>query len=290
MNSEHHTLQQVINRLSKDDIIAGNNMCHEPLPSIDAVTEIIRLVKAILFPEHLDAERYDASMRHYYIGANIERLHTLLAEQIRRSLTFSNPDCSADQDSKGLSLHFISALPEIRHLLLQDITAMYENDPAASGVEEVIFCYPGANAMIHYRIAHTLLTAGIPLLPRIITELAHSATGIDIHPGAVIGSHFSIDHGTGIVIGETCIIGHHVRLYQGVTLGAKNFKLDDVGHPLNIPRHPIIEDHVTIYSNSTILGRITIGHHTTIGGNLWVTRDIAPNSRIIQRPALTDPS
>ena len=138
--------------------------------------------------------------------------------------------------------------------------------------------------MLHYRIAHALLEMGVPLLPRIITEMAHSKTGIDIHPGAVIGPYFSIDHGTGVVIGETCIIGHHVSIYQGVTLGAKNFVLDDNGQPLNIPRHPILEDHVTVYSNATILGRVTIGSHAIIGGNLWVTHDVPAYGHVLQRP------
>jgi serine O-acetyltransferase len=141
--------------------------------------------------------------------------------------------------------------------------------------------------MINYRVAHELLTMGIPVLPRIITESAHSSTGIDIHPGAKIGEYFSIDHGTGVVIGETCIIGNHVRLYQGVTLGAKGFKLDDKGMPMNVPRHPILEDYVIVYSNSTILGRITIGHHTIIGGNIWQVNSVPPYSRIIQKKAVT---
>jgi len=141
--------------------------------------------------------------------------------------------------------------------------------------------------MINYRIAHELLKLNVPVIPRIITELAHSATGIDIHPGATIGEYFSIDHGTGVVIGETCVIGNHVRLYQGVTLGAKSFKLDDEGLPMNIPRHPILEDHVIVYSNSTILGRITIGHHSVIGGNIWQTSGVPPYSRILQRKAVS---
>jgi serine O-acetyltransferase len=152
---------------------------------------------------------------------------------------------------------------------------------------EVIFCYPVVQAMVHYRMAHELLQMGIPVLPRIITELAHSATGIDIHPGATIGEYFSIDHGTGVVIGETCIIGNHVTLYQGVTLGAKNFSLDSHGHPRNIPRHPIIEDNVTVYSNSTLLGRITVGHDSVIGGNVWLTHDVSPGSRVLQNKATT---
>ena len=150
----------------------------------------------------------------------------------------------------------------------------------------MIFCYPAIISMIHYRVAHELLLLGIPVIPRIITELAHSATGIDIHPGAQIGEYFSIDHGTGVVIGETCIIGNRVRLYQGVTLGAKSFTLDERGLPVNVPRHPILEDNVIVYSNSTILGRITIGHDSVIGGNVWQTSSVPPHSRVLQQKAV----
>ena len=146
----------------------------------------------------------------------------------------------------------------------------------------MILCYPSLVAMIHYRMAHRLLELGVPILPRIITELAHSLTGIDIHPGARIGEYFSIDHGTGVVIGETAIIGNHVQLYQGVTLGAKSFKFDENGNPINVPRHPIIEDNVVIYSNTSVLGRVTIGHDSIIGGNVWLTQDLPPYSKFFQ--------
>ena len=188
--------------------------------------------------------------------------------------------------AETLTLEFIDELPELKRLLYTDVEAMFDNDPAAETYGEVIFCYPVVNAMTHYRIAHALHVKNIPVIPRIITEQAHSKTGIDIHPGATIGEYFAIDHGTGVVIGETCIIGHHVTLYQGVTLGAKSFKYDEQGNVLNVPRHPIIEDHVTVYSNASILGRITIGHDSVIGGNIWVTRDVPPHSRIQQSRAV----
>ncbi len=181
---------------------------------------------------------------------------------------------------------FIDSLPQIKRLLLTDVEAMFNNDPAVENFGEIILCYPVVQAMVHYRTAHSLLKLGIPVIPRIITELAHSDTGIDIHPGAQIGEHFSIDHGTGVVIGETCVIGNHVTLYQGVTLGAKNFSLDSNGRPVNIPRHPIIEDNVTIYSNATVLGRITIGRGSIVGGNIWLTYSVPPGSRILQRKAV----
>ena len=173
-------------------------------------------------------------------------------------------------------------LSDIRQLLLSDVEAVALNDPAASSSVEVICCYPAITAMLHHRIAHALHKLGLPLLPRIISERAHSITGIDIHPAALIGASFGIDHGTGIVIGATTIIGHHVMLYQGVTLGARNFLHDADGRLLNEPRHPIIEDHVTIYSNTSVLGRIRVGHHSVIGGNLWITHDVAPQSQIRQ--------
>ena len=185
-----------------------------------------------------------------------------------------------------LALQFIDELPEIKRLIYTDVEAMFQNDPAATNYGEVIYCYPVVNTMTHYRIAHRLHEMKVPVIPRIITEQAHSKTGIDIHPGAQIGEYFAIDHGTGVVIGETCIIGNHVTLYQGVTLGAKSFKYDEQGNMLNVPRHPIIEDNVTIYSNASVLGRITIGHDSTIGGNIWLTHDIPPYSRILQSKAV----
>ena len=180
----------------------------------------------------------------------------------------------------------LKELPEIRRLLLTDVEAIAGNDPAAADREEVIACYPGVTAMLHYRVAHRMYRLGIPVLPRFITELAHSATGIDIHPAARIGEYFAIDHGTGIVIGATTVIGHHVMLYQGVTLGARNFRYDDTGRPLDVPRHPVLEDHVTVYSNTSILGHVRIGHDTIIGGNVWLTHDVPPNSRIQQGRAI----
>lgn len=189
---------------------------------------------------------------------------------------------AAERFGAETARRLLEALPELRRRLGTDVRAVCDGDPAASGCEEVILCYPALVAMTHYRLAHALWEFGVPILPRMITERAHSMTGIDIHPGAVIGDSFSIDHGTGVVIGETCIIGSHVRLYQGVTLGAKSFKFDDEGHILREPRHPILEDRVVVYSNSSILGRVRIGHDSIIGGNVWQTTDLAPHSRVIQ--------
>ncbi len=180
---------------------------------------------------------------------------------------------------------FMKELPAIRHELQTDVEAIANNDPAASDREEIIACYPGIEAILHYRVAHRLLGLDIPILPRFITELAHSATGIDIHPAAKIGEYFAIDHGTGVVIGATSVIGSHVMLYQGVTLGARNIKYDTKGRPIDLPRHPIIEDNVTVYSNTSILGNVRIGHDTVIGGNIWLTHDVPPYSRILQSKA-----
>jgi len=175
----------------------------------------------------------------------------------------------------------IEQLPKIQEMLAKDVLAIYYGDPASKSTKEVIQCYPGIIAITNYRIAHELYKLNIPVIPRIITEFAHSETGIDIHPGAQIGEYFAIDHGTGIVIGETCIIGNHVKIYQGVTLGAKSFPLDENGNPIKgIPRHPIVEDHVIIYAEATILGRVIIGHHSIIGANQWITNDIPPYTKL----------
>ena len=181
---------------------------------------------------------------------------------------------------------FLEKLPEIRQLILSDVEAVQSVDPAASDREEVIRCYPAVEAMLHFRAAHTLLKLGVKILPRMLTERAHSKTGIDIHPAASIGASFAIDHGTGIVIGATSIIGKNVTLYQGVTLGAKNFSYDASGAPMDIPRHPVLEDGVTVYSNASILGRVTIGHDSVIGGNVWLTVSVPPYSRIVQGKAI----
>ncbi len=263
-----------------------------PLPSVAQVEQIVSLVKSIIFPDYFNKRQPDETIRSYNIGVHMEELQRLLTKQIAHGLQFCK-DCDAIKtkeqvyrEAERLSLEFIDTLPEIKRLLYTDVQAMFDNDPAASNYGEVIFCYPVINTMTHYRIAHRLHELSVPVLPRIITEQAHSLTGIDIHPGARIGEFFAIDHGTGVVIGETCIIGNHVTLYQGVTLGAKSFKYDADGNMLNVARHPIIEDYVTVYSNASILGRITIGHHSVIGGNIWVTQDVPPHSRIQQSKAL----
>ncbi len=212
-------------------------------------------------------------------GAPLQKTHSVPANGPEKQ---PSPSSEAARFGADTSRRLLEALPELRRRLGTDVRAVFDGDPAAGSFEEVILCYPALVALTHYRLAHALWRCGVPILPRMITERAHAATGIDIHPGATIGDSFSIDHGTGVVIGETCIIGSHVRLYQGVTLGAKSFKFDAEGHILREPRHPILEDRVVVYSNSSILGRVRIGHDSVIGGNVWQTTDLPPYSRVVQ--------
>ena len=257
-----------------------------PLPSGPALNEIVELCRAILFPGFYGNSNLNSKTLPYHIGINVERLYQLLSEQILAGLCFveSTEDATCPTEkAQCIAAEFIGKLPEIRRILATDVEAAYNGDPAATSFGEIISCYPVIKAISNYRIAHELLMQGVPLIPRIITEMAHSETGIDIHPAATIGHHFTIDHGTGVVIGATCIIGNYVKLYQGVTLGAKSFPLDDNGNPIKgIPRHPILEDNVIVYSNATILGRITMAKGTVIGGNLWVTESTQPGEQLVQ--------
>ena len=288
-----HLLAQTVTELSEDSSLKGLFHEHQdgdPLPSGKVLHEIIELCRAILFPGFYGKSTVNHHTITYHIGVNIERLYNLLTEQIHAGLCFDakeTGDCACDtKREKAIDLagQFISRLPALREVLATDVEAAYNGDPAAESYGEIISCYPIIKALSNYRIAHELLLLGVPLIPRIITEMAHSETGIDIHPAARIGHHFTIDHGTGVVIGATCIIGHHVKLYQGVTLGAKSFPLDDDGHPIKgIPRHPILEDDVIVYSNATILGRITVGRGATVGGNIWVTEDVPAGARLVQK-------
>lgn len=288
-----HILTQAVDELSESSSYKGLIRQHtdgNPLPSGIVLCEIVELARSILFPGYFGNATLNSRTINYHIGVSVERLMELLTQQILAGLCsveeYGERCCDEELRLKAanLSAQFIAQLPHIRRLLATDVEAAYNGDPAATSYGEVISCYPAIKAISNYRIAHQLRKLGVPLIPRIITEMAHSETGIDIHPGAQIGSHFTIDHGTGVVIGETCIIGNNVKLYQGVTLGAKSFPLDEEGKPIKgIPRHPILEDDVIIYSNATILGRITIGKGATVGGNIWVTQDVAPGDRIVQR-------
>lgn len=291
-----HTLTQAVSELSDKHSYEG--LFHQykdgdPLPSGKSLCRIVELSREILFPGYFGNSTVHRRTINYHIGVNVEELFGLLTEQIQAGLCFGLENTPSDNVIKkipdrdtaaSIAARFISRLPEIRRILATDVEAAYYGDPAATCFGEIICCYPIIRAITNYRIAHELYMLNVPLIPRIITEMAHSETGIDIHPGAQIGHHFTIDHGTGVVIGATCIIGNNVKLYQGVTLGAKSFPLDENGNPIKgIARHPILEDDVIVYSNATILGRITIGKGATIGGNIWVTESVPAGSRIVQR-------
>lgn len=285
-------IQKNVERLSAADLPEYKYipLHQKPSPSIASLREIMRLLRTIIFPGFFGTEQ-EAQLDsiQYYTGVYLEQVYDLLHEQIFNGLCFEvERCCDSKERASEIAISFINKIPHIKYLLSTDVKAILDGDPAAKSPSEIIFCYPAILAILYQRVAHELLKLEVPVIPRIITEMAHSDTGIDIHPGAIIGEYFSIDHGTGVVIGQTTIIGNHVRLYQGVTLGAKNFTLDEEGLPLDIPRHPIIEDHVTIYSNASILGRITIGRGSVIGGNIWLTHSVPPNSKILQTRAVED--
>lgn len=291
-------LTQTVDELSEP--VSYKDMFHLhregfPLPSSIVLKEIIEISRSILFPGYYGNPSVDTHTLKYHIGVNVERLFILLTEQIMAGMAFgediSNGTSTVNEQHKQVkekaeakAAAFVRMLPELRKTLATDVVAAYNGDPAAKNYGEIISCYPVIKALTNHRIAHKLLKLEVPLIPRILSEMAHSETGIDIHPGAQIGKYFTIDHGTGVVIGETCIIGNNVKLYQGVTLGAKSFPLDEDGNPIKgIARHPILEDNVIVYSNATILGRIRIGKGAIIGGNIWVTEDVNPGEKIMQR-------
>lgn len=264
------------------------------LPSRETIETVVSGLRTALFPAHFGSVDPTDNSLDYFVGHTLDTALVSLHEQIRRAFLFlcEDPehDCG-DCEKQAISAAetFAIRLPDIRKLLGTDVHAAFDGDPAATNVDEVISCYPGVEAITHHRLAHELYRLGVPMIPRIISEISHGRTGIDIHPGASIGASFFIDHGSGVVIGETSVIGQRVRLYQGVTLGAKKFPLDDRGRPIKgLPRHPIIEDDVVIYAGATILGRITIGRGSSIGGNVWLTHSVAPFSRVTQAEVQSD--
>ena len=291
MGSSTYTeiLTRAVDQLSDPASLKGLFHQHQdgnPLPSGKVLEEIIDLSRAIIFPGYYGKSKINKHTIRYHIGMAVERLSKLLEEQVLAGLCFCCPNAGKGENTpcklkaKEMAMQLIADLPEIRKTLATDVEAAFNGDPAAESFGEIISCYPVIKALTNYRIAHRLHTIGVPLIPRIISEMAHSETGIDIHPAATIGHHFTIDHGTGVVIGATCIIGNYVKLYQGVTLGAKSFPLDDNGNPIKgIARHPILEDNVIVYSNATILGRITIGQGSVVGANIWVTESMEPYSK-----------
>lgn len=253
--------------------------------------KMMELVKYVVFPEYSDIPAWtDGRMAIHSIL--LEQLPTVMKSDARTAMSADAQTAMKANapvmgtDVETIASAFVDSLDEIGRLLHTDVQAVAHNDPAVQDLGEVVLCYPLVKVMLHYRSAHRLYELGVPRIPRILTEMAHSATGIDIHPAAQIGEYFAIDHGTGVVIGATSIIGNHVMLYQGVTLGAKSFSYDAEGHPVDKPRHPILEDNVTVYSNTSILGRVTIGHDTIVGGNIWLTHDVPPCSVIKQSKAI----
>ncbi len=258
------------------------------LPSRAAIVDAVEDLTAVLYPRHFGPCELRPETTDAYVARALERALRALREQIRRELALFFGDVAAAPDfqSEEIAQQLAHTLPEIRALLDTDIRAAFNGDPAAKSFDEVIFCYPGVAAVIRHRLAHRLYRLGAPMIARIISEIAHSETGIDIHPGAQIDEGFFIDHGTGVVIGETTIIGKRVRLYQAVTLGAKRFSVDETGAlEKGQPRHPILEDDVVIYAGATVLGRITIGRGSSIGGNVWLTHSVPAGSNITQAKA-----
>lgn len=281
-------------REARNDWRSQRGRSREPglreLPSRDVLEQIIRDLCGALFPMRLGPQDLREESEDYYVGHTLDASLNQLLQQVQLELFYVARQQGGfvnDVDLKINANHivrqFAAALPKLRRVLDVDIQAAFQGDPAARSVDEVLLCYPGVLAIIHHRLAHTLYELGVPLLARIVAELAHSLTGIDIHPGAKIGSGFFIDHGTGVVIGETAVIGERVRVYQAVTLGAKTFPTDETGKlQKGLPRHPIVEDDVVIYAGATVLGRITIGRGSVIGGNVWLTCSVAPGSSITQ--------
>jgi serine O-acetyltransferase len=286
------TLTRVVEELCAPEsykVVSHRSNHHIPMPSIELLNVIVESLRSVLFPGYFGISEFTIETMPYYVGSTLDMVSRNLLEQIKRGYCFScdieKEICESECQDRAsrLTEEFLERLPHIRALLSTDVEAAYDGDPAAKSQGETIYCYPSIKAITNYRIAHELYTLEVPLIPRIITELAHSDTGIDIHPGAAIGEYFFIDHGTGVVMGETTVIGKNVRIYQGVTLGAKSFPLDTDGNPMKgIPRHPIVEDDVVIYAGATILGRITIGKGSEIGGNVWLTHSVSPKSRIMQ--------
>jgi len=267
-----------------------NHLGHKPLPSREAIVDIICDLMDILYPGFVRRQNLHIGNVEYHVGDLVDGLHDKLTQQIARVLRHDSQD-SIDFESMAQqkTVEFLKRLSDLRYILEEDVLAAFVGDPAAKSYPEIIFCYPGLEAITIYRLAHELLLLDVPLIPRMMTEYAHSKTGIDIHPGARIGPSFFIDHGTGVVIGETCDIGKHVKLYQGVTLGALSFPRDASGNIIRgMKRHPTLEDEVVIYANATILGGDTvIGHHAVIGSNVWLTQSVDPYTVVsLEKPSL----
>lgn len=289
--------ESIVETYTADDVI--NHLGHCALPSYTVVAEILLELKDILYPGYRRKTGLHQGNIRYHVGGLIDSLHDQLTTQIACALRHEDrvqqkhSDCESDIDfeAKGqaMAIELLKRIPELRRVLATDVQAAFDGDPACQTTDEVVFCYPGFEAVTIYRIAHALSQLNVPFIPRMMTEYAHKQTGIDIHPGATIGEFFFIDHGTGVVIGETCDIGEHVKLYQGVTLGALSFPTDADGHLIRgQKRHPTIEDRVVVYANATILGgRTTVGHDSVIGSSVWITKTVSPNTTVLlEKPQL----
>jgi serine O-acetyltransferase len=290
-SSRHWGLEQIVAELraSREELHRTRHPRGiRELPSREAIVGIVNGLRAAMFPTHYGAPDLTDETVDYYVGHTLETTLRLLCEQVRRALRFlpehaQTAELELAERAFEITRSLGTQLPRIRALLVSDIQAAFAGDPAAQHITEILLCYPGVLAVMHHRLAHALHGLGVPLLARFINEIAHSATGIDIHPGAQIGPSFFIDHGTGVVIGETAVIGERVRLYQAVTLGAKSFPSGSDGALVKgHARHPIVEDDVVIYAGATILGRVTIGRGAVIGGNVWLTHSVAPGASISQ--------
>lgn len=285
-------LSSIVRELRSPNRGLGNGqalLVRRELPSHDALVSIARSLRAVLFPAHFGPSELTEEGLEYFVGHTLDATLLALHEQVRRALSYADHTAARKDRATEIVRAFAHRLPHVRALLDSDARAAFEGDPAATSIDEAIFCYPGIAAITLHRLAHELYRLEVPLIPRMVAEIAHADTGVDLHPGAEIGGSFFIDHGTGVVVGETTRIGERVRLYQGVTLGAKSFPLDDDGHPTKgEPRHPIVDDDVVVYAGATVLGRIRIGAGSTIGGNVWLTRSVPPHSRVTQAQARSE--
>ncbi len=295
-------LPELTDRLVESYVEIGsiNHLGHCPLPSTQVVEEILADLKEILYPGYQRRQNLHIGNVTYHVGDLIDGLHDKLTQQIARALRYEydrihGTDCPKrrERDFEGegqrLAIEFLESLPDVRAMLAMDVQAAFDGDPAASGLDEIIFCYPGLEATTVHRLAHELYVRKVPLIPRMMAELVHSRTGIDVHPGARIGPSFFIDHGTGVVIGETCDIAANVKIYQGVTLGALSFAKDSEGNVVRgTKRHPTIEEGVVIYANATVLGGETvIGSNSVIGAGVSLTKSIGPNTIVtVEKPSL----
>lgn len=289
-NIRDHDLRDLTGKL-ENSYFAFNRLHHIDstcLPSQSAIHELLRQLLAMLYPGFFGRQDLTAGNIQAHIRQQLEQMAVNLHEQIVHCLDCRRGNRNDDTAQRGteITMQFLRRLPEIREVLAADVLSAYKGDPAAADTNEVIFSYPATLAISTYRLAHALLELEVPLMPRILTEHAHSLTGIDIHPGTTIGKGFFIDHGTGVVIGETAVLGENCKLYQGVTLGALSFPHDDRGQIIRgQKRHPTLEDEVIVYANATILGDITIGKSATIGGNIFVTNSVPPGSTVTAKKA-----